>query len=84
MAWLCSIGYLSRLYGIVTAVQLSFIRRAPVMWIKGEKRFDKRIKDGGNKVWIRNRGKQWADSVKGNNSLFQLDVNIDLINPKLC
>ncbi len=35
-------------------------------------------------MWIKSSGKQWAGSVKGKTGLLQVNVNIDLINTKLC
>ncbi len=52
-------------------------------WGGGGREWKKR-QDKEEEVWIRSRGKQWAGSVKGNVGLLQVNVNIDLINTKLC
>ena len=51
----------------------------------GEGGIEERIeREKRGEVWIRNRRKHWAGSVKGNIRALQVNVNIDLINTKLC
>jgi len=80
--------YLDELCGSITAVFINCYHctteRNLRRWrMEGERGWNKE-EVRQEEVWISNRGECWAGSVKGNIRRLQVNVNIDLINSKLC